>query len=137
MKLEINNQTTTLQVKRFFNHKFPYLKIEFFTVKHKSGEPSQSKDMIHENLLLNTINPALKESSLLIDPAMSVAAFETKFQESVGIPVQVFRKHHEVWIETTHTDHFSLDDQNETGKESCTELKKERSEDRYLEDGQY
>ena len=56
---------------------------------------------------------------LELDPSMTVAAFEQKMQNEYGLPVQVFRKSGDVWLETVQTDHFSLAKQNEMGEETA------------------
>ena len=54
---------------------------------------------------------------------MTVGDLEQRFQDVYGLSVQVFRKSGKVWLETTVTDNWTLDEQND----------KEQSLSNYLE----
>jgi hypothetical protein len=51
-----------------------------------------------------------------------VSKVEMGFQESFGISVQVFRKSGKVWLETSATDCWTLEEQNEQGAFMAQEI---------------
>ncbi|MBS1732885.1 MAG: hypothetical protein JST02_06275 [Bacteroidetes bacterium] len=137
MKFEITYGTHTGTLKDAFNRKFPFLRIEFFNKPHEAGEATPELNRVHDNVMLGNITGALKEGFIHISADDTVAALEHNFQEQFGLPVQVFRKQKNVWIETTRTDSLTLGEQNEKGKEASQPEVHSVPGDRYLEDGQY
>jgi len=136
MKIKISYSEKTGKIRNTFNSKFPFLKIEFFNTSHAPGQPTSKNNLVSENILLGEINPLIKEGTIMIGPDEKVATIEQTFQEEFGLPVQVFRKQKNVWIETTKTDQLTLAQQNEKGKQASAPVGTELG-DRYLEDGQY
>jgi hypothetical protein len=136
MKIEITNQVTTGTVKELFNNMFPFLKIEFFKKPHGIKEASGNEIMIKKDMMLGHINEHLTEGSMVINPHMLTVDLEQSFLNRFGLAVQVFRLQKPTWIETTHTDSLSLEEQNEKGR-SASEIPGRVPGDRYLEDGQY
>ena len=124
-------------IKNAFNKQFRFLKIEFFNAAHKVNEPSRSASLVKGNVELEKINPLIQEGLLTITHRQTVAEVEQSFQQYFGIPVQIFRKQGDVWIETTRTDHLTLMEQNEMGRNASEPIVNEKTGDRYLEDGQY
>jgi hypothetical protein len=47
---------------------------------------------------------------------MSVAELEQQFSDVYGLSVQIFRQSGKAWLETTVTDKWTLEKQNEQGK---------------------
>ena len=47
---------------------------------------------------------------------MTVTDLEQNFSDVYGLSIQVFRKSGDVWLETTITDGWTLEKQNEQGK---------------------
>ncbi len=137
MKLHIQYSTSINKIKDIFHNSYPYLKIEFFKKPHVQGEPNALIDMVKHNIPVGEINSVFKESAVSINPDDSVAKVEQCFRDIFGLSIQVFRKQKDVWIETTHTDHLTLSEQNNMGKEACSPVMKEERPDRYLEDGEY
>ena len=137
MKLKINPTKNSWAIRQTFNMLFPFLKIEFFNSKHISGEATSAKNMITGDRLLGEINPLIKEGFITLHPEDTVAYIEQTFQQEFGLSVQVFRKQHDVWIETTKTDQLTLAEQNEKAKLASAPATRTEPADRYLEDGQY
>ncbi|CAN5751959.1 hypothetical protein BH11BAC4_BH11BAC4_18450 [soil metagenome] len=137
MKIEIQNFTKVQSIKDAFNKAYPFLKIEFVSEKHAIGEPSMISEIIKGNLLLGEINSKLKKGSIDLSSEQTVALIEQTFQKKFGLPIQVFRKQNNAWIETSHTDHHSLAWQNEKGREASMPGITTAAGDRYLEDGQF
>ena len=116
MKLSISKKTTVKEVKDQFSALFPFLKLVFFQYNHAEGERSIPAHQLPENSVLADYLPTLKEGSFHFSPSDSVGEFEQRLQQEHGLPVQVFRKSGNVWLETVQTDNLSLDQQNGKGK---------------------
>ena len=57
------------------------------------------------------------KGSITIGPEMTVDELEQRFMDVYGLSIQVFRKSGKVWLETTITDGWTLEKQNEQGRE--------------------
>ncbi len=112
MLLSIQKNGTIGEAQNRFSSVYPFLKIEFY----KNLEPGFSRKHLTP---LNTFQSAgLKhEGSLEITPVMTVGQLENVFGEKFGLSVQVSRKSGPVWLETTMTDSWTLQQQNEHGRE--------------------
>lgn len=116
MKLHIDDTKKIEDIKTAFNHSFKFLNLGFFTKSHKIGEPSAKRDLIDDEKTLAEIRQKHTAGDLLIDASMLVSEVESAFENQFGVHVQVFRKQNDVWLETTNTDNWTLEKQNETGK---------------------
>lgn len=115
MELVLSYQETVKDIKKQFNSLFPFLKLEFFTEPHVVGQGSPYRRMVPQSTQLGEIEGVLREGTLTVQPNSTVKDLEQAFQHQFGLPVQVFRKQNEVWIETTSTDHLTLAEQNGMG----------------------
>lgn len=105
---------TIAALQQAFNEKFPNLCLSFFTKPHGVFQSSPVKYLITEyNLLLERIQRHLGNVELDIYPEMTVAELEQKFEQDLGLHVQVQRKTGHTWEETMLTDCLSLRAQNE------------------------
>jgi hypothetical protein len=55
-----------------------------------------------------------------VDESMTVLELENAFMDEFGLCVQVFRKSGNIWLETTMTDHWTLKQQSDHGREIST-----------------
>jgi hypothetical protein len=123
MDLRLFAHTAVKDVKKQFNANFPFLKIEFFRFGHKKNEGSGFEQIVHDKTLLSDITGVIREGAFSVDPTMTVAEFEQKMQNEYGLPVQVFRKSGDLWLETVQTDKLSLGHQNEMGADDVKKVK--------------
>lgn len=117
MILTINDNQKLSDVKDEFNALFPYLKLEFFKHKHDVNKSNAKSDMLSSDLTFKKARRKHAEGAIVVKENMSVADLEQLFQDIFGISAQVFRKSGRSWIETSVTDDWSLQRQNEEGKE--------------------
>jgi hypothetical protein len=113
MKLKIQKDTKTQEVKDVFAQEFPGLKLEFVRNEHGSGEGSRPEDLIHNNVPVSELNKAVKECEINLDTNTRVAEVESAFSNKAGLNVQVFRQAGRIWIETVNTDQWTLESQME------------------------
>ena len=121
MKLQLHFQgnMTIGQVKERFSSWFPYLKIEFFSQNHENGESLLLQQPIKDTAYLWEISTYLDDGHFSFSPMQTVGSFEQCLQIHFGLPVQVYRKTRNFWIETSQTDNLSLQQQNDIAAATC------------------
>lgn len=117
MKLVFKLSDSIQEIQSKIQHHFSHLKIEFYKNAHHEEEGSSKKEQIMHNVLLKEIYKKNEDIELEIDPTESTSNFEKMFEVKFGLHVQVFRLQHGTWIQTTHSDHLTLEEQNNKGLE--------------------
>ena len=112
----INDHRKIFAIQKDFTKLFPYLKIEFFSKPHKVGGASSKKLIKHPSKTIGQCRVIHTKGTLTISPHMTVADLEQNFNDVYGLSVQVFRKSGKVWLETTVTDNWTLEEQNIQGE---------------------
>lgn len=116
MKLLVSDKRKISTIQQEFNDNFPYLKIEFYCKTNKSGNGLPKKQIQSQNSTIGECRTTHKRGTLTIIPSMTVAELERKLNETFGLSAQVFRKSGNVWLETTITGGWSLEEQNKQGE---------------------
>ena len=116
MKVHIDDSMTVSEVQNEFIKVFKYIKIEFFTKAHETGESSTKKDLIDHSKKIGEIRTNHTEGDLIINKDMLVSDVESAFEQDFGIHAQIFRKQNNVWLITTSTDNWTLAKQIETAE---------------------
>ena len=117
MKVAINDEKSIAMIQDEFNCVFPYLKLEFFSRMHETGEASSKKFLKKNTLLLGEFRTNHATGELELLPGMKVSELEEVFKTAFGLGVQVFRKSGKSWLETIYTDSWTLEEQNKEGEE--------------------
>jgi len=118
MKLNINDKRKVADIQKDFSKSFPFLRLEFFSVPHKSGKGTAKKNLIiPDHKTVGDCRRIHKSKIVTITPEMKVSELEKIFLEDYGLNVQVFRNSGRVWLETTMTDDWTLAEQNRQGEE--------------------
>ena len=117
MELTIKGNLTIQQVQSNFSAAFPYLKLEFFDAPYKSNVALTRDKVIKHDRKLADIKRMHTEGTIAINPADKVGDFENNMWKQFGLSVQVFRKSGNLWIETSLTDSWTRERQNQEGKE--------------------
>jgi hypothetical protein len=116
MKIIINDRRKIFVVQKEFSELFPYLKIEFYAKAVKSGESSSNKLVKHAAKTLGECRTTHKSGTITITPKMTVAGLEDGFSSVYGLNAIIFRKSGKLWLETTVTDQWTLEEQNKQGE---------------------
>jgi hypothetical protein len=116
MKILINDRRKIFAIQESFNNMFPYLKLEFFAKPHKPGAGSVKKNIKPSSKTIGECRTIHDSGTLTITPNMTVTELEQNFRDVYGLGVQVFRKSGKVWLETTVTDGWTLEEQNLQGE---------------------
>lgn len=122
MQLHPFDYTAIKEVKKQFSNSFPYLKLEFIPISDRQGGIGFKEETSEENFLKES-QGMHRELILTIDPAETVAAFKQNFKLKYGIPVQVFRKSGNGWVEIIQTDYLSIAILNDMGKLSTIPIR--------------
>jgi hypothetical protein len=115
LKIDADNKLSLIQQE--FNSIFPYLRLEFFKHLHEMNAASPKKDLLRTDLTLKELQKSASVATMTITADMPVGIVEQMFREKFNISAQVFRKSGRSWLETSLTDDWTLERQNEQGKE--------------------
>jgi len=116
--MKISSQSNLSDIKNEFNRKYPFLKIEFYKNNHHAMEGSPKNEQINEDLFVSSLTEVDVDFDMDINPEMLVSEFEADFFDKTGLTIQVFRNSAGIWLQTTATDHWSLEKQNGKGQRS-------------------
>jgi hypothetical protein len=122
MKIYLSPRLRIKEVKAAFNKEFPYLKLEFFRQKHLPGTANDLSQMVADNAYLIEATGIMREGEIEMKPHQTVSEIEQLFQSKFYLPVQVFRRGSNAWIETIQTDNYSLIRQNKMGREASNAI---------------
>lgn len=90
---------------------------------HGVKELSPLKGIIDSNKTIGQIRTIHSDGFITVTPKMTVAELEQEFGRIFGLSAQVFRKSGKMWIETTVTDKWTLEQQNSEGEALTIEQK--------------
>src|SRR6218665_1094894 len=116
MNITIHDTRTIFAIQEEFSRAFPYLKLEFFARPHPVGGGSAKKFIRQNSQTLGKCRSIHNKGHMTITPQMRVADLEQRFSDVYGLSVQVFRKSGKIWLETTVTDAWTLEEQNAQGE---------------------
>jgi hypothetical protein len=116
MKIIIDDEQPVALIREQFNRMFPYLKLEFFPRLHAPGSTSGLKHRQPWSSKIGEIRNMKNTGEIIIVPEMSTQTLEQLFGK-YGIGVQVFRRFGNTWLETAGTDRWTLQRQNEQGRQ--------------------
>src|SRR5436190_2131585 len=102
-RLYISEDTRIGKLKTDFNACYPFLKIDF--LKRNVANKTHADEF-------ERMNGAKNIENIDINKDRTVAQIKKDFKEMFGLTAEVFRKSGNVWIETTLTDDWTLEQQN-------------------------
>lgn len=121
--MRITDNQRLIDIQEQFQSIFPYLKIEFYAGHHGPGEGSRAEEALDPQQTIGSVRSVHKEGELEIDGNLEVRKLEQKFYEDYGLNVQVFRQSGHLWMQTSATDHWTLEKQNRKGQHSAEIVK--------------
>ena len=114
--LRIDSSQTIRSIQKQVNNFYSFLKLEFFRQPPVSGAGNAKNKMITFDMKLKDIQLIHKAGNVNVSKETIVSELENQFAQDFGLYVQVFRKSGRIWLETTATDNWTLEQQNEEGK---------------------
>ena len=124
INIEDNRRIKSIQEE--FNAIFPYLKLEFYVDDANNTPLSSRKIRLIDGRTIADCRNIHNSGVITIFPEMSVLDMENIFFQSFGISVQVLRKAGNIWQQTSHTDSWSLEEQNRQGEIVSTYIGKQK-----------
>jgi hypothetical protein len=123
MNLYIEKEGNIENIKKVFSTCYPFLKIEFYKKQYLSDQPLARKEVMSPKAtLLQSLLPA--KSVINIGNERTVTQIENDFA-SLGLIAEVFRKSGNVWVGTSLTNDWTLQQQNLEGEEISRHFQKE------------
>jgi hypothetical protein len=115
IKLDISTGRTVYDLQKDFTDRYTFLKLEFYKPA-EAGASIRIRERIPHSAFLRSAG--LKKNGYVeISDDMTVGDLEKKFLDQFGLSVQVSRNSGGIWLETTMTDKWSLQKQNDYGRE--------------------
>lgn len=112
----LDSTQTIRSVQKQFNDIYSFLKLEFFKQAPISGAGNAKNKMFTYDMKISDIQNIRKSGEINASKETKVSELENQFESDFGLYVQVFRKSGRIWLETTATDNWTLEQQNEEGK---------------------
>ena len=130
MQLHIAPNRIISELQEEFNRQFAFLKLVFFNKKAVSHSDFSANQLVPVTRKIGDIQVEIRDGDLEFDGTMKVNELEKLLKDEFSLAAQVFRKSGNIWLETTITDNWTLNQQNSHGKE----LSEERIVDNKPED---
>ena len=119
MYLQVKTESLLKEIQEAFNRHYPYLKIEFFSKRHADRKLSPESARLDNGKTIHDAAVFFDPAQVNISADRTVSALEKDFWIQFGLDIQVYRNSNGLWLETSATDSWSLDQQNRTGEASC------------------
>ncbi|HPH86447.1 MAG TPA: hypothetical protein PLC48_13345 [Ferruginibacter sp.] len=119
MNLHIKTESFLKEIQAAFNQHYPYLKIEFFSKRHADRKLSPETAKLDNGKTIRDAAVFFDPADISINADRTVSALEKDFWIQFGLAIQVYRNSNGLWLETSATDTWSLDQQNRAGEASC------------------
>lgn len=129
MEINVIEDDVLINIKTAFQEHYPYLTLRFYKNPHEEMAASFESERIPLDKPMEEVTMFHTAGRIDISPDRTVADVEHDFFKILGLCVQIFRKSGNVWLETIETDHWTLKQQNEIGKERCNQQPIEEPED--------
>lgn len=113
MKILIKKESKVEDICKFFTACYPFLKIELY--KKPLYNSSKKEALPFSQPLGQLVNDNFKKS-IAVSDTTTVAELEDCFS-LIGLKAEVFRKSGNVWVETSLTNNWTLQQQNHEGEE--------------------
>jgi len=117
MRLHIAPNRLISDIQKDFNEAFPFLKIEFFKTRSFTRSDFMAHQIIPSQRKIGDGQLAITDGDIEVVEAMKVMDLEKIFKDQFSLAMQVFRKSGNLWLETTMTDNWTLQQQNDHGRE--------------------
>jgi hypothetical protein len=104
MEIQINKTKKLKSIQEEFQSCFPYLKIEFCSNTHSSGESSLKKNTLDCNLTIGAVQKDEFLDAIKIDKLTNISVIENAFAKNLDLSAHVFLESGNFWLQTTATD---------------------------------
>lgn len=108
--ITISDRKKIGELQEEFTRVFPYLRLEISDCRVTPGQAGAGDDL-QTSRGTAPVPSENNKAIIMITPQTTVSSLEKNFRELFGLCVQVFRKSGRVWLKTTLTDHWTLQQQ--------------------------
>ena len=115
-KIIVRGDNKLEDISKYFQHEYPYLKLEFFSKTHENHEGNVMADRLDGDMVVSECGGTAGD--IEIHDEMKVSELEEEVKNKLSLNVQVFRKSGKIWLETTTTDDWTLRFQNDRAEEA-------------------
>jgi hypothetical protein len=122
MEIKVTDTNNIQNFKEAFNKAFPYLKIEFYKKSAQAIHTSSSKQPVLNTKTFAEYRVVPNEDSIVITSSTTVTELEKSFIKFYGLSTQVLRKSGNIWLGTTVTDNWTLEEQNKQGESLSAQI---------------
>jgi hypothetical protein len=116
MKIAINDRRKIYAIQEEFSSQFPYLKLGFLSKPNTRDGHSSEKPMKAPDRTLGDFRTTHENGIITITPTLTVSELVQRFSDVYGLHVRLLRKSGNVWLETSVTDAWTLEEQNRQGE---------------------
>lgn len=117
MTIEITSDRQIEEIQKDFSYVFPYLKIDFFRKGTRYKQNKQRTIGLPAHQTIGSVFKNNRKGQISVTPSMTVRELEKNCDEQFGITVQLYRRSGTLWLETSMTDTWTLQQQNDRGSE--------------------
>ncbi len=135
MTIQITSDSLVSDLQEEFRERFPFLKIAFFATAEWINNHKQKSNKLVPGTRLGDVISGRENNRVQIFPSMTVQALEVICEEQLGIFVQLSRKFGNSWMEISMTNAWTIQQQNERGREICSIIYKETQDNNGLHAG--
>lgn len=115
MDMQISDDRKIEEIQEEFSSIFPYLRLRFFAKPNRLNGPSSDK-LVKYSKTLGECRTIHKQGKVTITPFMKVSELEEVFRDIYGLEVQLLRRSGKAWLETSLTESWTLEEQNNQGE---------------------
>lgn len=108
MELNFNQNTTIGDIKGQFSKYFKHVRLEFYHHSHKNRAASAKEDQILDHVTLGYLTGLKASAHTEFDQTVKISELEQIFERDFGLHIQVFREYGGSWLQTTLSDHWTL-----------------------------
>ena len=116
MKLYVHKESSIRSIQKEFSDCYPFLKVEFYK-NYSKGQPLPKALILTPSELTKNIGLLHHGLAININKSRKVFEVEKDFENLSGMSALVFRKSGNVWVETSLTDDWTLEEQNKEGEQ--------------------
>ena len=116
MDIYISEEAIVGDIQKRFREFYPYLKLAFYRNPHQQGVCSPKEELVPPEMPIDKIRMIHNSGWINISACRMAAAVEHDFSREFGLNVQVLHKSGGLWLETTGTDSWTLEELNIAGR---------------------
>ncbi len=129
--LNLSDRQSIADLQHLFTKAYPFLKIEFY--KENPQRKPGKKQYLNSSLSLSAAG-LTQAGHMKVNDAMTVDQLERQLKNNFGLKAHAFRKSGPIWLEISMTGNWTLQHQNNHGRELTEHVQAESIPDKELPD---